>query len=329
MGRALLLAVAVTSCSLGFTGEGYSAPLMGPPDAGVTTRPRAMVVSAGRQDVLLARFDERGELTGIEPFFSLGGGFRGGLSVAGDTVVAATEWRLYRTPSRLTAGWVEKDSEAQLDFDPLVFTSAGVLRACDRGEVEAGVEFGRVASPDAGVSSFEAGATFVTSRRECVWLGAPGFVMAVGGTGPNEARLASIEVAGLTDGRPGAFRQTTPLPTPVTATAATVAQGRLYVCGGYGEAFPNNRTDQCHEAPVTVDGDVGAFTELPRLTVSAFRGSLLRVRDRLHFFGAEIEAISGSDEIVFSLDLSAPASGWRRSPVRFPWGIDRMELVSP
>jgi hypothetical protein len=314
MRRALLLAAAsLVGCSFGFSGEGFSTRLAEPDAGGVL--PRALILNQGSNDTLIARFDDRGDLTGA--------------SIVGDQVVVAAEWQIARAPISLDTPWVRRDSAAQLGFSPLLLTEAGVLQACDRGALARTVRLGRIASTDAGVSPFEDGSSFQVERRECAWLSQPGFVMAVGGTTANEVRLASIEVAPLVDGVPGTFRLTSPFPVAATAVAATLVPGRLFLCGGYGESFPNNRTDQCFEAPVSADGDVGPFTELPRLPVSSLRGTLLRVRDRLHLLGPDIESIADSEEIVFSLDLTNPSMGWRRSTVRFPWDVDRALLVTP
>ncbi|MDX2008970.1 MAG: hypothetical protein SFW67_02210 [Myxococcaceae bacterium] len=329
MRAALLAFVALAGCSLGFTGEGYTTPqTVVDPDAGVNSPPpRVLAVATGRSDVVVLRFDQRGALLSVEPFFRLERNARGGLGVREGAVVVGTDGQLARAPVDLSRTWVASTSIGALDARALAFTTAGALRACAPFGLEEDVELSRISSPDAGLSGFEAVSTFTVERRECAFLAEPGFVMAVGGTTTNEVRLASIEVAPLVDGVPGPFRLTTPLPAAVTAPAALVTNGSLIVCGGYGESFDNNRSDRCIEAPVAADGSVGTFSELSRLPVQASRGVLLRLGDHLHLFGLEIPGVSNSEELVYSLDRAENPPSWQRQTIRLPFGVDRAVVV--
>lgn len=329
MRAALLACAALAACSLGFTGEGYTTPQpTSDADAGARSPvPKVLALATGRSDAVVLRFDERGALLSIEPFFRLERNARGGVGLRDGAVVAGTDGQLARVPIDLSRTWVSTASAATLDARALAFTTAGALRACAPFGLETNVELARITSPDAGLSAFSVVSSFMVERRECAFLAEPGFVMAVGGSTENQERLASIEVAPLVDGVPGPFRLTTALPTAVTAPAALVSEGKLIVCGGFGEAFENNRSDRCVEASVGPDGTVGPFSELARLPVQASRGVLVRVRDHLHLFGLEVPGVSTSEEIVYSLDRAASLPSWQRHPTRLPFGVDRAVVV--
>lgn len=329
MRAALLALVSLAGCSLGFTGEGYSTtPSTSDVDAGVTSpTPKVLAVATGRSEVVVLRFDERGALLSVEPFFRLERNARGGVGLRDGAVLVGTDGQLARTPVELSRTWTTTPSTANLDARALAFTTAGALRACAPFGLEADVELARIGSPDAGLSDFSVVSSFTVERRECGFLAEPGFVMAVGGSTENQVRLASIEVAPLVDGVPGPFRLTTALPAAVTGPAVLVSDGKLIVCGGYGEAFDNNRSDRCVEASVGPDGTVGPFSELARLPVQASRGVLVRVREHLHLFGLEVPGVSNSEELVYSLDRAASPASWQRQTTRLPFGVDRAVVV--
>lgn len=318
MPRALLLA-ALSGCSIGFTGEGLSTsggdgglPVDGGAFAGAAV---ALVTGAGSGETLLIDFDAQGEVAGFRPFFGLPGD-DGRTGVVGDAVVSLLDAQQSVTGRALDAPWQSTSFTPGPGARRVAFSGDGAFAGCAPFMVSDRITL--APARDGGVSAFGPTGRLRRARRECAMLAVPGAVLAVAGSTDSDDRLASIEVARVSNNAIGAFAETTPLPEALTDVAATVGDGELFVCGGYRDDLPTRRSDRCWRAALSDQGQVGAFTELARMPVTFQQGHLVRVRNRLHLFQPASSSVNEEHRAIFSLTLSSPAAEWRRSTLELP-----------
>jgi hypothetical protein len=322
-----LFAACLSGCSLLFPLEAYSPAPAAAIDGGpMVPDPVALALGGPTNETVLLRFSSTGQYAGVSPYYSLTTSWSAA-AVFERTVVAANNRGIARSmlgdpPRPWTFNEVENRNRPN---------SSGELVVSRHGVINAPGDFQRTLHvapylPDGGLGNWLESQSLTTAvRKEPEALLLNEVLLLIGGeVRPSENEDATptdlIELATVGPGPTlGTFAATTPLPLAVADPASTIVDGELFVCGGYNNELPGDRTSRCFASVLDADGRPQPFRELAELPMPLMGGALFKIRGKLHLVGANNPSGPNVEAFVYTLDLTAPGARWERSLLKLPF----------
>lgn len=163
------------------------------------------------------------------------------------------------------------------------------------------------------------GASLATPRAGLGAAIAGQAVFVIGGAGPDDAPIGSVERATLADGKPGAFTPVAgvELVTPRAYFATVQSSSHVYVLGGRDAA--GKALDTIERAPLGEDGTLGAFEVVGYLANARFKAAAAMLDGEIAIAGGRTDAgVTRDVEVIPVGSLIAGAARPSGSPSPTP-----------